>query len=74
MSAHHYTTEEAAKQAGVSRSTLQEWLKTGRIKGPRLRLREDGKAVRLWSAVDVVRIAELKGKVLRKGRGRKPAK
>jgi excisionase family DNA binding protein len=71
MGAHHFTTAEAAEAAGVTRATLQAWLKTGRIKGPRLRLREDGKAVRLWTAIDVVRISELKGKVLHKGRGRK---
>jgi excisionase family DNA binding protein len=71
MSAHHYTTAEAAEAAGITRATLQAWLKTGRIKGPRLRLREDGKAVRLWTAIDVVRISELKGRVLQKGRGRK---
>ena len=61
MSAPQYTTAEAAKAAGVTRATLQDWLKTGRIKGPRLRLRSDGKAVRLWTAVDIVRISELKG-------------
>ncbi len=56
----------------MSRATLQDWLKMGRIKGPRLRLRKDGKAVRLWTAIDIVRISKLKGKVLHKGRGRKP--
>jgi DNA-binding transcriptional MerR regulator len=71
MSATQYTTSEVADAAGVTRATLQAWLKTGRIKGPRLRLRDDGKAVRLWSAVDIERIKGLKGKVLRKGRGRK---
>ena len=74
MGAHQYTTAEAATAAGVSRATLQDWLKTGKIKGPKLRLRDDGKAVRLWSAVDIERIKGLKGKVLQKGRGRKAKK
>lgn len=72
MSAPQYTTAQAAEAAGVTRATLQAWMKSGRIKGPRLRLRADGKAVRLWTAIDIVRISELKGKVLHKGRGRKP--
>jgi predicted DNA-binding protein (UPF0251 family) len=52
-------TAHAIKAAGVSRATLQRWLKEGRVKNaPKLFLGKDGRAVRLWSRAQ---IAELKG-------------
>lgn len=74
VSTHRYTTAEAAEAAGVSRATLQEWLKTGKIKGPALQIGPGGRAVRMWSAADIKCMKGLKGKVMRKGRGRKKAK
>jgi hypothetical protein len=71
MSPGLYTTAEAARAAGVTRATLQAWLATGRIQGPPLTVRR-GRAVRLWTASEITWMKQLKGKVLRKGRGRKP--
>lgn len=70
MSPALYTTTQAARRAGISRVTLQSWLATGRLQGPPVQLRK-GRAVRLWTARDIARMKQLKGKVLRKGRGRK---
>jgi hypothetical protein len=50
--------------------TVQRWLAAGRVKGPKLRIR-DGRAVRLWSKADLDRLRELKQEIYCKGRGRK---
>lgn len=71
MSPALFTTSEAARQAGISRATLQAWLVTGRIDGPPLRVK-NGRTVRLWTAGSIKHMKQLKGKVLTKGRGRKP--
>lgn len=64
------TTAEAARKTGINRVTLQEWIRTGRIKAPRLVLR-NGRAVRLWSHADIEKLREVKGLTYRRGRGRK---
>ncbi len=65
------TTGQAAKAAGISRATLQVWIAAGTIRAPRTQL-VAGKAVRLWNGADVERLRDVKTKVYRKGRGRKP--
>jgi excisionase family DNA binding protein len=67
------TTADAAKTVGISRATLQAWIAAGTIRAPRTQLLE-GKAVRLWSDDHLKRLLAVKGKVYRKGRGRKPGK
>ncbi len=64
------TTAEAAKKVRVNRVTLQEWIRTGKVKAPRLALR-NGRAVRLWSKADIRRLQDLKARTYRRGRGRK---
>jgi len=54
------TTAEAARVAGISRATLQVWIKDGRIKAPKTRL-IGGTAVRLWSKADIDRVRKFKG-------------
>jgi len=66
------TTGQAAQAARVSRATLQVWIKDGKIRAPKTRIVE-GKAVRLWTAADLVLLRETKKRIYRKGRGRKPA-
>jgi excisionase family DNA binding protein len=64
------TTAEAAKAVGISRASLQEWIRVGKVKAPKLKL-EGGRAVRFWAEADIVRLKALKGRIYRKGRGRK---
>ena len=63
------TTAEAARVAGISRATLQFWIKGGKIQAPKTRL-IGGKAVRLWTPADIARIRRFKG-TLKSGRPRK---
>lgn len=67
------TTTQAAHKTGINRVTLQEWIRTGRVKAPKLVLR-NGRAVRLWSQTDIERLQRVKAETYRKGRGRKKAK
>lgn len=65
------TTEQAAEAVGVTRATLQDWIKAGKIDAPITQLR-DGRAVRLWSAQEIRNVLKYKQENYRKGRGRKP--
>jgi excisionase family DNA binding protein len=56
----YYRTSEAAKMAGISRSTLLRWLDDGVIKEAS---RRDRRGWRLFSQVDINRISEEAGKV-----------
>jgi predicted site-specific integrase-resolvase len=64
-------TAGAAKKIGITRNTLQRWIREGQVKAPKAILR-NGRAVRLWSDADIKRLAEVKENTYRKGRGRKP--
>lgn len=69
-----FTTPEAARRAGLSRVTLQRWLRDGKIKkAPKPTLR-NGHGVRLWSQSDIEQLRKLKERIYRKGRGRKKRK
>jgi predicted site-specific integrase-resolvase len=70
---HGLTTTEAAKKAHINRVTLQEWIRMGRVKAPRLTL-HNGRAVRLWSAADIKKLQDVKTRTYRRGRGRKKTK
>ena len=63
-------TTQAAKEAGISRATLQVWIRAGRIKAPAVKL-VDGKAIRVWSDADLARLRKVKDSIYCKGRGRK---
>jgi len=65
------TTAKAAKAVGIARHTLQRWIREGRVKAPKPAL-QNGRGVRLWSDADVKRLAQIKARTYRKGRGRKP--
>ena len=60
MSRKLYSTVEVAKAAGVLRTTLNYWIKTGKISAPRVRLRGN-RAVRLWTDAQMKRIRMLSG-------------
>jgi hypothetical protein len=63
-------TQQAASAVDISTMTLQRWLAAGSVKGPKLRIR-NGRAMRLWSKVDLDRLFRLKQEIYCKGRGRK---
>jgi hypothetical protein len=50
--------------------TLQRWLAVGKVRGPKLRIR-NGRAVRLWSQADLTQLRSIKKASYCKGRGRK---
>lgn len=60
------TTTEAAKAIGVTRATLHDWIKRGRVRPPKLQV-GNGHAVRLWSESDVARLRDVK-KTIKIGR------
>jgi excisionase family DNA binding protein len=60
MAAKTYSTSEAAKQIGVSRQTLQEWISTGKIVAPKL-VAVPGASLRIWTATDIERARKFKG-------------
>src|SRR6267143_7072398 len=64
------TTEQAARAAKISRASLQEWIRLGKIAAPPVQLVK-GKAVRLWNAADIKCLRTVKATIYRKGRGRK---
>ncbi len=61
------TTGEAAKEAGISRATLQEWIAAKKIKAPGLI-----GGVRLWADADVERLKKVKKAIYQEGHPRKP--
>ncbi len=54
-------TRKAAKAAGISLVTLQRWIRSGKVKAPRLR-DIGGGTFRLWSKADIARIRKAKQK------------
>jgi predicted site-specific integrase-resolvase len=64
-------TAAAAGKVGIARHTLQRWIRERQVKAPKA-IVQNGRAVRLWSEADMKRLAEVKGNIYRKGRGRKP--
>lgn len=63
-------TREIAKEVGVSRATLEVWLREGKIKRPRT-VEFGGRKFRFWSNGDVERLKKYKRLHLYEGRGRK---
>ena len=60
MSPKLLSTVEVAAKMGVPRATLQYWIKEGKIRAPKTKLR-NGVAVRLWGLDDVRKAQRLKG-------------
>jgi hypothetical protein len=53
---------------GIAVMTLHRWVVAKRLKAPKLRIR-NGRAVRLWSKTDLVRLRKVKRLVYGKGKG-----
>jgi excisionase family DNA binding protein len=69
VSSKTFTTGQAAKQIGVSRQTLQNWIAAGVIVAPKL-IGADNATLRLWTKADIERVGKFKG-TLPTGRPRK---
>ena len=63
-------TQQAAKAAGIAVMTVHRWVVAKKLRAPALHIR-NGRAVRLWSTVDLARLLKLKQEIYCKGRGRK---
>jgi excisionase family DNA binding protein len=70
MSPKTYTTTEAAEAAGITRATLQDWIKKGKFAAPKLQ--QLGKiGARLWTSADVARLKAVKKEIYQEKRPRK---
>jgi excisionase family DNA binding protein len=69
MSPKAYATREAAKTVGISRATLQAWIKSGKVRAPEP-TEFGGGSARLWSESDVARLRRAKEKLYMKDLGR----
>jgi hypothetical protein len=65
-------TKLAAKAAGISLITLQRWIATGKVRAPKLRIR-NGRAVRVWTRHYLEQLRRTKNATYCRGRGRKRA-
>ena len=65
------STHNVVKKVGISRATLERWLASGKLKGPKT-VRFGKSEFRSWTASDVERVRKYKQENYRKGRGRKP--
>ena len=61
-------TQQAANAVGVSTMTLQRWLALGKVKGPKLRIR-NGHTIRPWTVADLARLRKVKRLIYGKGKG-----
>ena len=70
VSPESYTTAATAKKVGVTRATIQQWIKDGRIQAPKIQVRTGKPPVRLWSDADIVHLRDLKKQMQAKKTGR----
>jgi len=63
-------TQQATSAVGISVMTLHRWITAGKVRAPKLRIR-NGRAVRLWGTADLAGLRRLKQEIYCKGRGRK---
>jgi excisionase family DNA binding protein len=63
-----YTTDEAARTVKISRASLQEWIRTGKIAAPAVQL-VGGKAMRLWRPSDLAKLRAMKAAIYGEGKG-----
>jgi predicted DNA-binding transcriptional regulator AlpA len=70
MSSKVYTTSEAAAAAGITRATLQDWIKKKKCAAPKLQ--QLGKiGVRIWTQSDVDRLKATKKEIYQDKSGKK---
>jgi DNA-binding transcriptional MerR regulator len=64
-----YTTKDVAAKVGITRATLQAWIKAKKVNPPRPTL-EGARAKRLWTSSDLARLRTVKKRIYWKGQGR----
>jgi excisionase family DNA binding protein len=69
MSPKPYTTKEAAAKVGITRATLQAWIKAKKIVPPKATL-DGARSTRLWRATDLAQLRKAKERLYWKGQGR----
>jgi predicted site-specific integrase-resolvase len=67
------STLDVVKEIGISRATLERWLASGKLKGPKM-IRFGKSEFRSWTVGDMERVRKYKADHYRKGRGRKKGK
>jgi excisionase family DNA binding protein len=60
MASKTYTTAEAAKQIGVSRQGLYNWIDEGKVAAPKA-ITLGGRTMRMWTAADIAKVRKFKG-------------
>ena len=66
------STEEVAARVGIHRTTLELWIRQGKLKPKTVFVGK--KAYRLWTEREIEKVRRVKEKTYRKGRGRKKKK
>jgi excisionase family DNA binding protein len=69
MSPKTYSTKEAAAEVGITRATLQAWIKDKKIKPPKPTL-EGARAKRIWTVSDMAKLRSTKERIYWTGQGR----
>lgn len=64
-----YTTREVAAKVGITRATLQAWIKAKKITPPKPTL-DGARSTRLWSESALARLRKAKERLYWKGQGR----
>jgi hypothetical protein len=70
MGSKTYTTQQAADAAGITRATLQDWIKKRKFAAPKLQ-RLGKVSVRLWTPSDVARLKAVKKQIYQEKRPKK---
>lgn len=70
MSPKTYTTKEAADAVGITRATLQDWIKKKKFAAPKLQ-RLGNVGARLWTESDVTRLKAKKSEIYQEKRREK---
>ncbi len=70
VSAKTYTTQKAADAVGITRATLQAWIKNGKFKAPTTKVR-NGRAVRVWTESDLAKLKAVKKEIYQEKRPRR---
>lgn len=69
MSPRPYTTKQAADKIGITRATLQAWIKARKIEPPKPTI-EGARSKRIWTKSDLAQLKKAKERIYRKGQGR----
>jgi excisionase family DNA binding protein len=70
MTSKTYTTKEAAESVGITRATLQDWIKKRKFTAPKLD-RLGNVSVRLWTLSDITRLKAVKSEIYQEKRTKK---